>query len=113
MVGLNRELDDVCSRILGRRQLSSTREVFSEVRREEQRRKVMSKESLPAGPISPEASALVSKNSAAMSGPRNQKGRPWCEHCHKSGHTKEAGIFMRNQWTRNLDKIDSKAIMQQ
>ncbi|RVW43722.1 hypothetical protein CK203_080482 [Vitis vinifera] len=41
LVGLNRELDDVKSRVLSRRPLPSIREVFSEVWREESKRRVM------------------------------------------------------------------------
>ena len=41
LVGLNKDLDEVRGRILGRDPLPSTREVFAEVRREESRRQVM------------------------------------------------------------------------
>lgn len=41
LVGLNRELDDVRGRILSQKPLPSSREVFAEVRREENRWKVM------------------------------------------------------------------------
>ena len=44
LAGLNRDLDNVRGRILGQRPLPSTREVFSEVRREAARRKVMLKD---------------------------------------------------------------------
>ncbi|XP_057971056.1 uncharacterized protein LOC131159875 [Malania oleifera] len=44
LLGLNRELDDLRSKILGCRPLPTIREVFSEVRREESRRNVMLKE---------------------------------------------------------------------
>lgn len=40
LAGLNQELDEVRGRILGRKPLPSMREVFSEVRREESRRKI-------------------------------------------------------------------------
>ena len=89
LAGLNRDLDDVRGRILGRRPLPSTREVFSEVRREENRRKVMLKETIPAGNNGPEVSALMSKGPVVGSGSKTQKGRPWCEHCRKTGHSKD------------------------
>ncbi|RVW51120.1 hypothetical protein CK203_078125 [Vitis vinifera] len=54
LAGLNRELDDVRSRVLSRRPLPSIREVFSEVRREESRRRVMLDHS-----VGPEGSALL------------------------------------------------------
>ncbi|XP_041009636.1 uncharacterized protein LOC121253694 isoform X1 [Juglans microcarpa x Juglans regia] len=89
LVGLNQDLDDVRGRILGRRPLPSTREVFSEVRQEENRRKVMLKEIFSTGHIGPEMSALVSWGTLSRSGSRQEKGRPWCEHCRKPRHTKE------------------------
>ena len=85
LTGLNRELDDVRSRVLSRRPLPSIQEVFSEVRREESRRKVMLQEHLTSGP---EASALVTRWPHAGFGPRQFK-RIYCEHCKKMGHTKE------------------------
>ena len=90
LAGLNPELDDVRGRILGRRPLPSTREVFAEVRREEKRRQVMLKDT-GSSVIGTEVSALVSKGSGASSGSKHQQGqgRPWCENCRKSGHTKD------------------------
>lgn len=41
LLGLNKDLDEVRGRILGTKQLPKIREVFSEVRREESRRKLM------------------------------------------------------------------------
>ncbi|XP_040940788.1 uncharacterized protein [Gossypium hirsutum] len=98
LAGLNRELDEVRGRILGRSPLPTIGEAFAEVRREEKRRLVMmgdSKEPKPMTPISnrpTETSALISK------GPQPQKQRagndsgstrPWCSHCNRVGHTKE------------------------
>ncbi|XP_073128544.1 uncharacterized protein [Henckelia pumila] len=87
LAGLNRELDDVRGRILGKKPLPSLSEVFAEVRREEGRRRVM----LSVKPVPAiEVSALVSKNTS------NQQPRQWlrgdrikCEHCHKPYHTQE------------------------
>lgn len=53
LAGLNRDLDEVRGRILGRKPLPSIREVFSEVRREENRSKVMLNEIVPAGQVVP------------------------------------------------------------
>ena len=86
LTGLNRDLDDVRGRILSRRPLPSTREVFAEVRREEARRKVMLKE---VTATVPEGSALVSRGTYNGPNTRQQKGRPWCEHCRKTGHSKD------------------------
>ncbi|RVW69137.1 Retrovirus-related Pol polyprotein from transposon RE1 [Vitis vinifera] len=60
-LGLNRELDDVRGRIMGIKHLPSLREAFSEVRREESRKKVMmgSKEQ-PAPTL--DASALAARS---------------------------------------------------
>ena len=41
LAGLNKNLDEVRGRMLGRKPLPSLREVFAEVRREEGQRKVM------------------------------------------------------------------------
>ena len=85
LAGLNRELDDVKSKVLSCQPLPSIREVFSEVRREENRRRVMLREHLSSGP---EASALVICGPHSGSGPRQSK-RTYCEHCKKLGHTKD------------------------
>lgn len=70
LAGLNRDLDDVRGRILGRRPLPSTRDVFAEVRREEARQKVMLKEAFPA---EPEISALLSRGSSHGCSPNFQR----------------------------------------
>ncbi|RVW40091.1 Retrovirus-related Pol polyprotein from transposon RE1 [Vitis vinifera] len=64
-LGLNRELDDVRGRIMGIKPLPSLREAFSEVRREESRKKVMmgSKEQ-PAPTL--DASALAARSFNSM-----------------------------------------------
>ncbi|KAE8673438.1 Detected protein of unknown function [Hibiscus syriacus] len=85
LVGLNKKLDEVKGRILGREPLPSTREVFSEVRREESRRTVM------LGGHSPnptESSALFSGQPPRHNDRRNDRDRPICEHCNKPRHTK-------------------------
>ena len=105
LAGLNCELDDVRSRVLSRRPLPSIREVFSKVRREESRRRVMLDLS-----FGPDASALLSRgphgpHAAAGRGPHagpsgphavgssgpspRQSKRTYCEHCKKLGHTKD------------------------
>ncbi|RVW92978.1 hypothetical protein CK203_032776 [Vitis vinifera] len=96
LAGLNCELDDVRSRVLSRRPLPSIREVFSKVRREESRRRVMLDLS-----FGPDASALLSRgphgpHAAAGRGPHagpsgphavgssgpspRQSKRTYCEH---------------------------------
>ncbi|KAK8270831.1 hypothetical protein V6Z12_D11G223000 [Gossypium hirsutum] len=97
LAGLNRELDEVRGRILGRSPLPMMGEAFVEVRREEKRRLVMmgdSKEPKPMTPISnrpTESFALISKGPQPQKRAGNDSGstRPWCSHCNRVGHTKE------------------------
>ncbi|KAK8340198.1 hypothetical protein V6Z12_A08G086200 [Gossypium hirsutum] len=96
--GLNRKLDEVRGRILGRSPLPTIGEAFAEVRREEKGRLVMMGDSKEPKPMTPlgnrptETSALISR------GPQPQKPRagndsgstrPWCNHCNRVGYTKE------------------------
>ncbi|XP_031263274.1 uncharacterized protein LOC116121458 [Pistacia vera] len=98
LAGLNKELDEVRGRVLGKESLPSIREVFAEVRREESRRKVMMGDlagtsSLGTQPQS-ESSALVSKGWETHTNPNvDQKllrrgEKIWCEYCHRPKHTK-------------------------
>lgn len=82
LAGLNQELDEVRGRILGRKPLPSLREVFSEVRREEARRKVMIGKTAHES----EGSALVSRSS---DGEGRSSKKPWCDYCKKPWHTRE------------------------
>ncbi|RVX06283.1 Retrovirus-related Pol polyprotein from transposon TNT 1-94 [Vitis vinifera] len=88
-LGLNRELDDVRGRIKGIKPLPSLREAFSEVRREESRKKVMmgSKEQ-PAPTL--DGSALAARSFNSSGGDHQKRDRPWCDYCKKPGHYKEA-----------------------
>ncbi|CAH9091924.1 unnamed protein product [Cuscuta epithymum] len=92
LLGLNQELDGVRGRILGTKPMPSLREVFSEVCREESRRRVMLGNT---GSITNEGSALATRALSSMkfsvaSGISQRKnGRPWCDHCKRPGHTKE------------------------
>lgn len=84
LLGLNIELDEVRGRILGTKPLPKIREAFSEIRREESRRKMM------LGKFS----ATPSIEGSAMEARGDQhyfqnKTQPWCDHCKKSGHTKD------------------------
>ena len=85
LLGLNKTLDEVRGRIMGTKPLPNLREAFSEVRREESRKKVMMGTHNSGSSL--EGSALISRTASWDS--RQKKGRPWCEHCHKPGHTKE------------------------
>lgn len=88
MLQLNKNLDEVRGRIQGIKPQLSLREAFSQVRREESRKKV----TLGTSTIIPQV-----ENSALVAcGPQNQgtdnrqrKECLYCEHCHKPRHTKE------------------------
>ncbi|XP_024024880.1 uncharacterized protein LOC112092581 [Morus notabilis] len=92
LMGLNKDLDEVRGRILGTKPLPSLREAFSEVRREESRKKVM------LGTLNNQPTAAATEGSAlAVRGPQlnntenkvRRGGRPRCEHCRKTGHTRD------------------------
>ncbi|KAL5565961.1 hypothetical protein UlMin_029125 [Ulmus minor] len=85
LLGLNKELDEVRGRIMGSKPLPNIRDAFSEVRREESRKKLMMSDNLSTSTV--EGSALYTHNSSQDN--KSRKGRPWCEHCKKPGHTKE------------------------
>ena len=88
LMGPNKNLDEVRGRVLGTKPLPSIREVFSEVRREESRKKVMMGESSTV-PLA-ENSALAARGVQHPNNDnRQRKGRPWCDHCRKSGYTRE------------------------
>ncbi|KAK3023240.1 hypothetical protein RJ639_043352 [Escallonia herrerae] len=89
-------------RILGAKPLPTIREAFSEVRREESRKKLMmgtrpsssilegsSLVSRGSSPSIPEGSGFVSRGPTSTNDARQRKGRPWCDHCRRPGHTKE------------------------
>ncbi|CAJ2679170.1 unnamed protein product [Trifolium pratense] len=89
LMGLNKNLDEVRGRILGSKPLPSIREVFSEVRREESRKKVMLGESFVL-PVA-EQSALAARgvhNHAGDNRLKNTK-RLWCDYCQRFGHTRD------------------------
>ncbi|RVW39537.1 Retrovirus-related Pol polyprotein from transposon RE1 [Vitis vinifera] len=86
LAGLNHNLDEVRGRILGRKPLPSIREVFSEVRREEARRKVMLTDPEPKSNPEIESSLLFLKDLIQMEIEGRNHGvtiakKPW--------HTKE------------------------
>lgn len=87
LFGLNNVFEDVRGRTMSTRPLSSLREVFSLVRREESRKKLISGSSNSNTTI--ESSALVVRGPQTQGADSNQKkqGKPWCDHCQKSDHT--------------------------
>ncbi|KAK8284354.1 hypothetical protein V6Z12_D08G155000 [Gossypium hirsutum] len=98
LAGLNRELDEVRGRILGRSPLPTIGEAFAEVRREEKRRLVMMGDSKKPKPMTPISNRLTEISGLISKGPQPQKQRarndsgstsPWCSHCNRVGDTKE------------------------
>ncbi|XP_028805360.1 uncharacterized protein LOC114760266 [Neltuma alba] len=85
LAGINSELDAVRGRLLSRVPLPTVREAFAEVRREDSRRRIMMPNPVAAS-SNHESSALITRHSTDNKGPKN---KPICEHCKKSGHTKE------------------------
>ena len=80
LLGLNPNLDEVRGRILGTKPLPSIRAVFSEVRREESRKKVMLGNPNPEYKLDilvPENSALIARrNQYNVTDNQPRKGRP-------------------------------------
>lgn len=64
------------------RPFPSLREAFSEVRRKESKKRVMLGSDQGGG----ESSTLVSTN---RYNDQRRKGKPWCDHCKRSGHSRE------------------------
>lgn len=97
LYGLSPQLDDAHGRVLSRDPFPTLREAFVEVRREETRRKVM---------IGPEKESIVDSTVLATTKyphrnpgdqppfgnprPTSKSTRPYCEHCKRMGHLKEA-----------------------
>ncbi|XP_021905105.1 uncharacterized protein LOC110820040 [Carica papaya] len=84
LLGLNKNLDAIRICDLSTKPLPSLREVFSEVRREESRRKIMMGENDQPHQIE-NSSALITRAIDS----RTKKTRSWCDHCRKLGHTRE------------------------
>ncbi|XP_031277410.1 uncharacterized protein LOC116135837 [Pistacia vera] len=88
LLGLNKNLDEIRGRILGTKPLPNIREVVLEVHREESQKKVML--GTQNNQQITEGSALVVREQFSSSNDNCQRrGRPWCDHCKKPGHTKD------------------------
>ena len=95
LLGLNKDLDEVQGRILGTKPLPKIHEVFSKVRREVSRRRLMLGNSSTTQVT--EGSTLAVKGPCTNS--QQKKSRPWCEHCKKLGHTKDTCWFLHGKLT--------------
>ncbi|KAF7821706.1 Retrovirus-related Pol polyprotein from transposon TNT 1-94 [Senna tora] len=87
LLGLNKSLDNIRGRILSIKPLPSLREVLSTVRHEESRRKWMLGSLADSDSVN--GSALVVHGVSHNLGNGQKKGRPWCDHCHRTGHVKD------------------------
>ncbi|KAJ1430123.1 hypothetical protein SESBI_07907 [Sesbania bispinosa] len=76
VLGLDKDLNKVHGRILETKPFPKIREVFSEIRREESRRKLMLGNTLSDSTI--ESSALAARGNQYR--PQQKKNRPWCDH---------------------------------
>ncbi|KAG8374687.1 hypothetical protein BUALT_Bualt10G0021800 [Buddleja alternifolia] len=93
LLGLHKNLDEVRGRILAIKPLPNIREVASEVRREESRRKVM------MGTNQPPPAYPANDN-------RSRNGRPWCDHCKKTQSHRE--YLLENSWeTCRMEAVSS------
>lgn len=81
LAGLNRELDDVRSRVVARDPFSSTEDAFAEVRRKEVRPKVMLIDDTLVLPTAPEGSAIISHKSMPSGRYYNDKKSITCTIC--------------------------------
>lgn len=89
--GLNPNIDELKGRNLGGKPLPNLREVFSEVRREEEGRLVILNNNSNSNSQQSEVSSLVVKDYENEVERRNYKKgeKPWCDHCKKPWHTRE------------------------
>jgi len=85
LLGLNKDLDEVRGRILGFKPLPKIREVFSKVRREESKSKLLLGTSISV----PSIESLTMAARGNQPRPPQKKNHPWCDHCKRPGHTKE------------------------
>ncbi|KAL5816220.1 hypothetical protein ACOSQ3_024598 [Xanthoceras sorbifolium] len=89
LLGLNPYLDEVRSRTLATKPLPSIREVFSEVRREESRKRIMLGSPNTENSAAEGSALFVKGNQNSFNDNKSRKNRPWCEHCKRLGHLKE------------------------
>ncbi|KAI5416211.1 hypothetical protein KIW84_041307 [Lathyrus oleraceus] len=87
LAGLNAEFDPIRVQILGKEKFPDLNEVFYTVRSEETRRQAM----LHEQPL--DVSALVASKTTKQGPPpsssKNVRDKFYCEHCNRSGHTKD------------------------
>ncbi|KAI5444626.1 hypothetical protein KIW84_013047 [Lathyrus oleraceus] len=88
LAGLNAEFDPIRVQILGKEKFPDLNEVFYTVRSEETRHQAMLHEQPP------DVSALVASKTTRQGPPpsssKNVRDKFYCEHCNRSGHTKDS-----------------------
>ena len=90
LAGLNKDLDEVLGRVLEKEPVTSLDEVFAQVKREENRRKVMLGEEKDSINTLMEGSALASKGGDnGYHGEQRTRRRMCYDHCNRLGHTKD------------------------
>ena len=86
--GLNIDLDELRGKILGTKPLSSLREVFVNVRREESRRKVMLYQ-LSDLSINQQNSTFANVKPRENFSKGEGREKQWCDHCKRPYHRKD------------------------
>ena len=82
----SRGVTDVHGHLLGVQPLPALDEIFTEVRREDHRRRVMLGATVA---VQFDASALAVNHCSLNHSPNASKNHTWCDHCNKAYHTRE------------------------
>ncbi|XP_028799427.1 uncharacterized protein LOC114754769 [Neltuma alba] len=85
LLGLDDSYEDVRARIMSLKPLPSLLEAFNTVKFEESRKVLITASNISSTSTN---SSILAVN-GPQSDPKAKKGNKWCDHCHKSGHTRE------------------------
>ncbi|KAG8479486.1 hypothetical protein CXB51_029679 [Gossypium anomalum] len=116
LAGLNRDLDEVRGRILGKTTLPTIEEAFAEVRREEKRRLIMLGDTRELKPLTVDAHRPSENSTLISRGPQSQRfkdgidscsKRPWCSHCNRK-ENKAAIISTTEEDAQNVKLIKTQ-----
>ena len=110
LVGVDSSFDEIKGRILGRIPLPSIRALFSELRQEEARKRIMN-ESSPTSTL--ESSALLNHDTSMLvsRGSGEEKKQFFCDYCKKSWHVKEKCWKLHGKLAHLKKKHDGKAMV--
>ncbi|KAI5405320.1 hypothetical protein KIW84_052194 [Lathyrus oleraceus] len=103
LAGLNKDLDEVRGKVLGKIRLPTLRDFFAKIRREEARQGIMMDKIQRNSEF--EGSALATRN--LDKGRRSDKV-PWCDHCKREWHTRETCWKLKGK-PPNWKKKNSRA----